>query len=535
MQAAFSSLVAGVLGGSRRGRRFLVAFSLGAAPAVTAQIPVLPPRYAVNLRDDTLPPPLPREFRGIWVATVSNMDWPSRPGLSTSEQKAELLGILDRAVARGFNAIVFQIRPSADALYESPYEPWSAVLTGAMGKAPSPFYDPLAFAVAEAHKRGLELHAWFNPYRARYANERGKAARNHVTRTMPSVVKRYGRFLWMDPGEPAVLAQTVKVIVDVVRRYDIDAVHLDDYFYPYPERDRRGRVLDFPDSRSWTRYVKGGGALDRDDWRRQNVDRLVETLQREIHKAKPWVRFGVSPFGIWRPGYPEVARGFDQYGELFADPRKWLAQGWLDYVSPQLYWRVGAPQQPYVALLEWWAQQNVKGRHLWPGNADYKVAPSGEQWSASEITNQIRLTRDEPGVGGNVHFNESAVASSYDDLAARLAAGPYSTPALPPATPWLSTGTPAAPVVTRADAPNGVRLRINVGAAATPSSVPRWWLVRARYPDGWHALVLDAVSRVMILAPDLGGQLPELVAVSTVDRVGVESEPVVIVPAAVAK
>ncbi len=422
--------------------RSLLAAVLLLASRVEGQPSPLPGLYAVALPSDSAPPPLPREFRGVWVATVANMDWPSRPGLPVAQQKDELLALLDRAAAVHLNAVIFQVRPAADALYASRYEPWSAVLTGTQGKAPSPFYDPLAFAVAEAHKRGLELHAWFNPYRARYRDDHRPAARSHVSRAMPRVVKRYGPYLWMDPGEPAVRDETIKVILDVVHRYDIDAVHLDDYFYPYPERDRRGRVIDFPDGPSWTRYVRGGGKLDRDDWRRQNVDLLVESLYREIKKAKPWVRFGISPFGIWRPGSPPAVTGFDSYGSLYADSRKWLAEGWLDYLTPQLYWRTAAPAQSYPQLLAWWAGQNAHGRHLWPGNADYKVTNSGERWRSSEIVGQIDLTRDQPGSDGNVHFNASALAASWDGLSGHLSDGPYAAPALPPASPWLSSGGP---------------------------------------------------------------------------------------------
>jgi uncharacterized lipoprotein YddW (UPF0748 family) len=506
--------------------------------ALVAQRPAQAGWYAVALPDDSLPPPIPREFRGEWIATVGNLDWPSRPGLPASEQQAELLAILDRAVQMHLNAIVFQVRPAADALYKSSLEPWSAVLTGTMGKDPG--WDPLAFAVAESHKRGLELHAWFNPYRARYRDDKAKATRTHVSRAMASVVKRYGPYLWMDPGEPRVRDLTTKVIVDVVKRYDVDGVHVDDYFYPYPERDRRARVIDFPDGVSWKKYRKSGGTLERDDWRRRNVDLLVQNLYTEIKKAKPWVRFGVSPFGIWRPGYPASVRGFDQYANLYADPRKWLAEGWLDYLTPQLYWRSGAPEQNYAALLGWWASQNVRGRHLWPGNAAYKVTNGGERWSAAELVNQIRLTRDQPGAGGNVHFDESALRANYDDVRGRMAAGPYLAPALPPATPWLSRGVAPAPVVTRQNAPDGIVLQVTVpaapagaragAAAARSSSVPRWWLVRARYPDGWHALIVDAAERTVRLPPDGGGQLADMVAMNAVDRVGVESAPVFLLP-----
>jgi len=280
---------------------------------------------------------LPREFRGVWVASVGNIDWPSRPGLPVEQQQAELIRILDTAVALGLNAVIFQVRPAADALYVSPLEPWSEYLTGTMGQPPQPLYDPLEFAIREAHLRGLELHAWFNPYRARHPSGRSPISPDHLSRTRPDLVKRYGTHLWMDPGEPEVQDRTVEVIVDVVRRYDIDGVHIDDYFYPYQERNRSGRLIAFPDDESYRRYRAVGGDLPRDDWRRENVNTLVARLYREIKEAKRWVKFGISPFGIWRPGYPPSVQGLDAYGTFFAEARKWLANGCVDYFSPQLY------------------------------------------------------------------------------------------------------------------------------------------------------------------------------------------------------
>ncbi len=482
--------------------------------------------YAPKLPSDLDAPPLLREFRGVWIATVDNIDWPSKPGLPVEQQKAELLALLDHSARIRLNAVIFQVRPAADALYPSTLEPWSVYLTGRNGRAPSPAWDPLAFAITEAHRRGLELHAWFNPYRARYRGDRGPLSPRHVSRTMRSVVKPYGPYLWMDPGEPSVRAHTTRVIMDVVRRYDIDGVHIDDYFYPYPELDRRRREIPFPDNTSWTRYRRSGGTLDRDSWRRRNVDLLVEALYREIKAVKPWVKFGISPFGIWRPGYPASVRGLDAYDVLFADSRRWLVEGWLDYFTPQLYWAAGAPQQGYAQLLQWWASQNRRGRHLWPGNATYKVTDVGSsRWPASEMVQQITLTRDRAGAGGNVHFNMGALVRSSDALADRLAQGPYAQPALVPASPWLSAAPPAAPAVTLVRGASSLQLRISI--AATRTSLPRWWLVRSRYDDGWRAQVVDAASSTVIVpVSPTGGGLPDFLVVTAIDRAGVESEPV---------
>ncbi|MBL8958448.1 MAG: family 10 glycosylhydrolase, partial [Gemmatimonadetes bacterium] len=239
---------------------------------------------------DSIAPPLAREFRGAWLATVDNIDWPSKPGLPVAQQQAELRALFDAAERVRLNAIVFQVRPSADALYRSRLEPWSYFLTGRMGRAPQPMWDPLAFAITEAHARGMELHAWFNPYRSRHPGDRGPAAATHVSRAAPAWNHRYGPYGWMDPGEPGVRKRTRDVILDVVRRYDVDGVHMDDYFYPYPERNRRGAEIPFPDGRSWERYRRGGGTLGRDDWRRKNVDDLIRELYDSVKAVKPWVK-----------------------------------------------------------------------------------------------------------------------------------------------------------------------------------------------------------------------------------------------------
>ena len=238
--------------------------------------------------------------------------------------------------------------------------------------------------------------------------------------------------------------RTTRVVLDIVRRYDIDALHIDDYFYPYKE-SKRGREIPFPDDATYARYRRGGGTMTRDDWRRENVNLLVRQLNTAIHDVKPWVRFGISPFGIWRPGNPPSVRGLDQYSEIFADARKWVRQGWADYFTPQLYWSVDKPEQRYDQLLKWWVDENVHGRHMWPGNYTGKMLLPSFHWPASEIVEQIRLTRAQPGATGNVHFSMKVFLDDPDGLNERLMAGPYAQPALVPATPWLSVGTPPAP------------------------------------------------------------------------------------------
>jgi uncharacterized lipoprotein YddW (UPF0748 family) len=498
----------------------LPAIACGQSPPVPP-----PPRLPV----DSAPPPIPREFRAAWVASVENIDWPSRKGLTTWEQQAEMLAILDKLVQLHMNAIVLQVRPAADALYQSSIEPWSDFLTGVMGRAPEPYYDPLAFAIAEAHKRGLEMHVWINPYRAKDPATTTVSA-NHISRTRPELVRKYGPFLWLDPGDPAVRALTTSVVLDLVRRYDVDGVHMDDYFYPYPEA-RNGRELDFPDEPTWTRYRRGGGTLSRDDWRRENVNLLVKGLYDGIHAVKPWVRFGVSPFGIWRPGYPASVRGLDQYSRLYADARKWLQEGWVDYFTPQLYWAVNRPEQSYPVLLRWWSEQNVKGRNLWPGNYTGKVAfTNASAWRTDEVLEQIRLTRAQPGATGNVHFSMKVFLQDPDSLDERLVREVYSGPALVPASPWLDRRIPVRPIAAvRVDSISGDRvldLRPGIEGVATTATgpvnvvrVPWLWVVQTRADSAWSTTVLPGSESRHVLG--VRGAAPVAdVWVTAVDRVG---------------
>jgi uncharacterized lipoprotein YddW (UPF0748 family) len=438
--------------------------------------------------------------------------------------RMELVGLLDRAVALGLNAVILQVRPAADALYASELEPWSEYLTGEQGKAPDPLWDPLEVAVAEAHRRGLELHAWFNPYRARHPSAKSAQAPTHLSRTRPELVKEYGRYLWMDPGEPAVQDHSTRVMLDVVRRYDVDGVHIDDYFYPYPERDSAGRTLDFPDEPSWGRYVASGGRLSRDDWRRRNVDEFVRRLYREIKREKPWVKFGISPFGIWRPGHPpQITTGFDQYAMLYADARRWLREGWMDYFTPQLYWPIAQTAQSYPVLLDWWVEENVRGRHMWPGNFTSRTWEGNPTpWPASEVLGQIYVTRGRPGATGNIHFSIKAFWINRDSLSERLVREAYREPALVPASPWLSRARPGRPRATlaRDAASGGLTLGLEPGGGPAPFR----WVVQSRAADRrWTTAVIPGWMREHTLPEGA-----ETVAVSAVDRLGNQGERTVV-------
>ncbi len=325
-----------------------------------------------------------RELRGVWVASVTNLDWPSRKDLTADQQKQELIAILDRVSALHLNAVFLQVRPMADALYPSQLEPWSEFLTGTIGQDPG--YDPLAFAVAEAHARGIELHAWFNPFRG------------NATTTLRSYP--YGRFVWMDPGDPDVQKRALDVVADVARRYDIDGVHMDDYFYPYPENN-----LEFPDDATYRQY---GAGMSKDDWRRDNINRFVQNLYTSVKSIKPNVEVGISPFGIWRPGYPRQIKGLDSYEAIYSDSRLWLRRGWVDYLAPQLYWPIEKREQSFPALLHWWTRQDRMGRGIVAGMSVNRVGRVG----ADEFARQIKLVREDDGAVGFILFSARTLMSN---------------------------------------------------------------------------------------------------------------------------
>jgi len=453
---------------------------------------------------DPAAPEVRRETRGVWIATVGNIDWPSRTTLTADQQRAELVDLLNRAAAARVNTVVFQVRPAADAVYASALEPWASLLTGTQGRDPG--YDPLAFAIDEAHARGMELHAWINPFRAGNAADTTRLASNHLFHTRRDLVRVYGSSIWLDPGEPEVHEHSIRVAADIVRRYDIDALHADDYFYPYVQNDASGRAIPFPDDSTYARY---GAGASRGDWRRANTDRFVERLYREVHAIKPTIKVGISPFGIWRPGFPAGVQGLDAYASIYADSRKWLQQGWVDYFAPQLYWAISAPQQSYPALLDWWLEQNTRGRHVWPGLAAYRVENgTSSAFTRQEIPDQIGLTRARPAGTGHILYNATWTLRR-NDLATTLAGSLYRDAALVPASPWLDAVAPPAPSLTA----SGGAVQIAPGAGEPA----RWWAVRVRAAGGWSSRVLFAaqrsvgveagVDRVLVQAVDQAGNL----------------------------
>jgi len=459
-----------------------------------------------------------REFRAAWVATVDNINWPSKPGLSTAEQQAEARALLDFLQDHHFNAVIFQVRPQADALYASELEPWSYYLTGKQGTPPEPYYDPLAFWLEEAHQRGLELHVWLNPYRAHHPAAGPVEPPSLVHKMAESVVHLKEGYWWFDPAKETTQDHAAAVVMDIVKRYDIDGVHFDDYFYPY---ESYNGGADFPDDDSWAAYRSSGGKLSRGDWRRSHVNRFIERIYKAIKAEKKHVKFGLSPFGIWRPGYPEGTTGMDQYDKLYADAKLWLNRGWVDYFTPQLYWPISQLPQSFPVLLGWWQQENSQGRHLWPG---MNVGRGGDEANLKEVVNQIMVSRGMlPTSKGAVHWSISSL-TRHPLLAQGILDGPYSRQALVPASPWLGADPPEAPKVT---------LRHEGGEVALnwePEKDVFQWVVYYRHGDAWDYMVLPRQvtgTRLPVYGPD-GKTRLEAVAVTAVDRLGNESNKLIL-------
>jgi uncharacterized lipoprotein YddW (UPF0748 family) len=384
-----------------------------------------------------------REFRGVWLATVTNIDWPSNPRAPSDTQKKELIDILDAHQQTGINTIIFQIRPAADALYAKSREPWSQWLTGKQGLAPNPAFDPLDVAVKEAHKRGMELHAWFNPYRATMSPNESGLSPNHITRLKPEWFLTYGGTKVFNPGLPEVREYIVKVLLDVVDNYDIDGVHMDDYFYPYQIAGQK-----IKDSATFAKY--NNGIVNIDDWRRNNVDQLIKMLTDSIHKHKPRMKFGISPFGIWknimRDPEGSDTHGGDSFYELYADTRKWVKNGWVDYINPQLYWPIGNGPADFVKLLNWWSL-NTYDKHLYIGQAAYRVNERGNVRfkNPAQIPDQMRLLRKNPRVQGSVFFSSKSLTNNPLGVTDSLSDDFYRYPALPPPMLWLDSIAPNRP------------------------------------------------------------------------------------------
>ena len=361
-----------------------------------------------------------KELRGVWVASVSNIDWPSKKGLSVEQQKREFLTILDNVKKWNMNAVFVQIKPSGDAFYPSKYGPWSEYLTGTQGINPG--YDPLKFMVEEAHKRGIEFHAWFNPYRLSVSSSRDKLSKDNIGRKKPEWTVAYGGQLYLNPGIPEVNDYVVNSIVEVVKNYDVDGVHMDDYFYPYKVKNQ-----EYPDSAQYQKYGHKFSSVG--DWRRDNVNKLVEKLQSSIKKENENVEFGISPFGVWRNASTDPSRGSEtkagvqNYDDLYADILLWMNKGWIDYVAPQIYWNQGHKAAEYNTLVKWWSKYAGQTKtNLYIGQAAYKV----NDWqNAKELINQVNFNRNYPEVKGSIFFSYKSLLTNPKNATSSLAQGPY--------------------------------------------------------------------------------------------------------------
>ena len=388
-----------------------------------------------------------REFRGIWIATVNNLDWPSKPGLPVEAQKSELISMLSKLEALNFNAVIFQIRPAGDAFYKSATEPWSQWLTGIQGKAPENNWDPLKFIIEECHKRGMELHAWMNPFRLSQ-NLTTKYSSGNVAIRHPNWVLTYGNKQYLDPGIPEVQKYLNDIVSEVVRRYDVDAIHFDDYFYPYPIANQA-----FPDTVSYLNYCKNSSFKDINDWRRENVDKIIKSLHTAIKSNKPSVKFGISPFGVWK-NYDEkdqiagsvTKAGNTNYDNLYADVIKWQQNGWIDYMIPQLYWEIGHPSVDFITLANWWSERSF-GRHVYVGHALYKlVEGTSDAWkNKEEMPEQIMIARRMKKMEGSAFFRMQYLEKNPLGFEDRLKRDIYTQKALLPTMAWLDKTAPNPP------------------------------------------------------------------------------------------
>jgi uncharacterized lipoprotein YddW (UPF0748 family) len=385
------------------------------------------------------------EFRAVWIATVNNIDWPDNKHLTTDEQKQQFINILNQQQKIGMNAVIVQIRPSADAFYASKYEPWSEFLTGKQGIAPSPYYDPLQFMIEETHKRGMEFHAWINPYRAVFSST-SSIASNHITKQHPDWFVKYGDKKYFNPGIPAVMRYLTNVVIDIITRYDIDAIHMDDYFYPY-----RIAGKEFPDYQA---YIQYGNGLSKDAWRRSNCDSVVKMIHNAILDYKPFVKFGISPFGVWRnssadPRGSNTRAGQTCYDDLYADVLLWLKNGWVDYITPQLYWEIGHRLCDYTTLLNWWSAHSY-GKQLYIGHGVYRAIenPTPAWRNANELPDEIKLLRDDAHVQGSVFYSSKYLLYNPNGWADSLRFAYYRTPALIPPMNWIDTLAPQHPHIT---------------------------------------------------------------------------------------
>jgi uncharacterized lipoprotein YddW (UPF0748 family) len=495
------------------------------APSVAGQAPAVGPAGGAVGRCGSVPAEAPRQLRGMWLTTVLNLDFPAKPGESEAQIKAEYEKWLDLAVAQNHNAIFVHVRPSGDAFWPSAYAPWSEWLTGKRdGKSPG--WDPMAFMVSEAHARNLEFHAWFNPFRGTEPGPQGPGASfAKLAPTNPLLKHRDWAIsyptgktarLYYDPGNPAARKYVEDAILEAVQKYDIDGVHFDDFFYPYPELGQ-----DFPDGKSFAKY---GGGQSRANWRRANIDTFMREMDQRIKQLKPWVKFGVSPFGIWRNSSSDPAgsptNGLESYSAQYVDTRKWVKEGWIDYIVPQLYWQIGFSKADYAKLLPWWSKVvQGTGVQLYIGEADYRVGEPGAWSDPSQLDKQLTLDGKYPAVQGQIHFSATQVRQNKLGAVTKYRDKHYGTPALVPIMKSLPAASPGAPSLVSAHrgAKGEVDLESKAGDGAAATS---WALYRVDGPAA--KLVATGRAGAPIADPSAPADKASVYCLSGLDRSGNE-------------
>ncbi len=481
------------------------------------------------------------EFRAVWIATVDNIDWPSRGNYNTALQKEEFIRQLDLHQRNGMNAVVVQVRPACDAFFPSDYEPWSEWLTGQQGRAPVPFYDPLEFMIRETHKRGMEFHAWCNPYRAVFRVNKSSIAPSHVTRVHPEWVITYGDTKYLDPGNKQVQQYVVSVIRDMLKRYDVDAVHFDDYFYPY-----RIAGKEFPDDASYAKY---GAGMDKETWRRSNVDSVILMLNRTIREEKKSCKFGISPFGVWR-NLSQDSLGSDthagqtNYDDLYADILLWLKKGWIDYVTPQLYWEFEYRNAPFGILLDWWSKHSY-GRPCYVGLGYYRAGSNVYWRDKSQLPRQLTAIRNTPHIDGEVYFSSTSFFKNPFGWNDTLREHYYNYPALIRPMPWIDSLKPSPPVLKITDKKDSLIYNFEKGNPADTLRGFAVYKVTGNFPvDSTGSIQIDS-ERVFLFIPD--ADRPKMVFrvaalqlhkneryyITAISRTNNESEPVPLYPVTV--
>jgi len=440
-------------------------------------------------------------MRAVWITTVGNIDWPSRKNLDAETQQKEYIEILEKLKKHNFNAVLTQIRPSADALYESSYELWSEVLQGKQGSPPNPYYDPTAWMIQQCHQRGMEFHAWVNPFRAVSSITFSNIHQDHITKKEPTWFFKYGDRVYFNPGIPEVRTYLVKIALEIARKYDIDGLHFDDYFYPYKINGQ-----DINDDDTFDKFGKDFTNIE--DWRRNNIDLFIQAISDSLKVIKPKVKFGISPVGGWRnksqdPRGSDTRVGQPAYDHLYADTRKWLEKGWIDYLTPQIYWSTQSKYAPYEVLISWWNENNF-GRHIYGGHGAFKIGMLDEEstWQeSSEIFKQIMLNRKYKNIQGSMFFSAKSLTKNPLKILDTLQSKYYKYPALLPAMPWKDAVPPLPPDSLRATVVEGsIVLKWVHPKAASDGEKPMYYVV-ARF-DNELAMNLNDASKIIAIQKD---------------------------------